>query len=95
MEGIRRSPSAARLTLLYIWRLPSPAPERGSPPGEFLMPGDVKFDAHVAPLVLAHPGASSDSQNSGSIPQKRRFFGPFLGFDLSSFALKNQFVFSV
>jgi hypothetical protein len=49
------NPSAARLTLLYIWRLRSPVPERGSAPSGFLMPGDVKFEACVAPPVLALP----------------------------------------
>ena len=43
------------------------------------MPGDVKFEARVAPLVLAHSLAPFDSRISTSIPHKRRFFGPFLG----------------
>ena len=72
-----------------------PAPERISAPGGFLMPGEVKFEARVAPLVLAHPLAAFRLANSGSLPHKRRFFGPFFGLDLGSFALKNQFVFSV
>jgi len=59
------------------------------------MPGDVEFEARVAPLVLAHSLAPSDSRILTSMLHKRRFFGPFLGLDLGSFALENQFVFSV
>ncbi len=43
------------------------------------MPGDVKFQARVAPLVLAHPRASFDLQIPVRFPTKGRFFGPFLG----------------
>ena len=57
------------------------------------MPEELKFDARVAPLVLAYLPPPFDSRILTSRPHKRRFFGLFLGFDLSSFALKNQFVF--
>ncbi len=83
-------PSAARLTLLYICRLRSPAAEHASAPGGFLMPGDAKFEARVAPLVLAHLLPSFDSQILTSMPHKRQFFGPFLGFDWGSFASKTS-----
>jgi len=59
------------------------------------MPGDVKFEARVAPLVLAHSLAPFDSRILTSMPHKRRFFCTLFGLDLGSFALKNQFVFSV
>jgi hypothetical protein len=52
--------------------------------------GAREFEAHVAPLALAHPLASFDSRILASIPRKRRFFGPFLGFVLSSFASKTS-----
>ncbi len=54
------------------------------------MPGDVKFQARVAPLVLAHLLPSFDSQILTSMPHKRQFFGPFLGFDWGSFASKTS-----
>jgi len=73
-----------------VWRPRSPAPARGSSLGGFLLPGGVKFEARVAPLELAHPLASFDSRILASIPRKRRFFGPFLGFVLSSFASKTS-----
>jgi hypothetical protein len=73
-----------------VWRPRSPAPARGSSLGGFLLPGGVKFEARVAPLELAHPLASFDSRILASIPRKRRFFGPSLGFVLSSFASKTS-----
>ena len=54
------SASVARLTLLYIWRPRSTVPQRSSALGGFLMPGDVTFEAPVAPLVLAHSLAPFD-----------------------------------
>jgi hypothetical protein len=54
------------------------------------MPGDVKFQARVAPLVLARPLPPFDSQILTSIPHKRRFFGAFFGFDWGSFASKTS-----
>ena len=52
-------------------------PERGSAPGRFLMPGDVKPEASVAPLYSPHSTASSDSRNFGSIPTKGSFLALF------------------
>ena len=60
--------------------------------GGFVVPGDVKFDTRVAPSTHLPAGAFRPA-NLASIPRKRRFFGPFLGFDLGSFGLKNQLVF--
>ena len=54
------------------------------------MPGDVKFEARVAPLALAHLLPYFDSQILTSMPHKRQFFGPFLGFDWGSFASKTS-----
>ncbi len=53
------------------------------------MPGDVKFDTRLAPLACPPDGAFRPA-NLTSIPRKRRFFGPFLGFDLGSFASKTS-----
>jgi hypothetical protein len=78
-KAIQDSASAARLTLLYIWRLPLPAPEHGSAPGGFLVPGDVKFEARVAPLVLARPLLAFDSQTPVRYRTKGSFLAPFLG----------------
>ena len=37
-SGFGNPTGVVRLTLLYIWRLRSPVPERGSAPSGFLMP---------------------------------------------------------
>ena len=47
------------------------------------MPGDVKFEARVAPLVLALPPPPFDSRILTSISHKRRVFGRFFGFVLA------------
>jgi hypothetical protein len=52
--------------------------------------GAREFEARVAPLELAHPLAPFDSRILASVVRKRRFFGPFLGFVLSSFASKTS-----
>jgi hypothetical protein len=54
-----------------------PAPERISAPGGFLMPGEVKFEARVAPLILAHPVAPFDSQIPVRFPIRGGFLTPF------------------
>src|SRR5208337_5370440 len=54
------------------------------------MPGDVKFQARVAPFVLAHSLAPFDSGILTSIPHKGPLFGPFFGFDWGSFASKTS-----
>jgi hypothetical protein len=58
------------------------------------MPGDAKFEARVAPFYSPTRGRLSTREFRFDTPQKA-VFGPFLGLDLGSFALKNQFVFSV
>jgi hypothetical protein len=75
------SASVARLTLLYIWRPRSTVPQRSSALGGFLMPGDVTFEAPVAPLVLAHSLAPFDLR----IPVRFRTKGGFLAAFSSSF----------
>jgi hypothetical protein len=59
------------------------------------MAGDVKFEARVAPLVLAHSLAPFDSRILTSMPDKRHFLAPFFWLRLAFFAFKNQFVLSV
>ena len=58
------------------------------------MPGDVKFEARVAPLASPTRRRLSTREFRFDAAQKVGFW-PFFGFDLGSFALKNQFVFSV
>jgi hypothetical protein len=43
------------------------------------MPGDVKFEARVAPLALAHPGAPFDWRIPLRCPTKGAFLATFLG----------------
>jgi hypothetical protein len=58
------------------------------------MLGEVKFEARVAPLVLARSLPPLESQIPVRFAAKGVFW-PLFGLDLGSFALKNQFVFSV
>jgi len=48
-----------------------------------------------SPSCICPPAGAFRVVNSGCVPHKKWFFGPFFGFDLGSFALKNQFVFTV
>jgi hypothetical protein len=56
------------------------------------MPGDVKSDTRVAPFRSPNRRRLSTREFDFDSTQKAVSW-PLLGFDLGSFALKNQFVF--